>query len=183
MFFYRIDIFNSIAWSTQFWSLSWSGISRIQLTVIWVLMYLIFMWGNLYLWPEQWCLQGSEIIVGSTASASRRISCIDNWILFVWLWSLRPRRNVLLLPWSYCLIMFMRGSWSARIVYHVIGDRLLQYDPLKHVLSPCCLHLIQSYQKHGWFLLNRCPVISSCSRWGRLCFWLHCGLYYFLNTV
>ena len=151
-----LNFLKRIALSPCFGSLPWSGLSCIQLKVLWVLICFRRLRGLLNILPELWCLQGSGILVGCTDSASILISCTDHWLLFVRPWSLRPRQNRPLLPWSSWLVMCMHGSWSVRLVClirhvsNVLGGHLFRYNLLGCILSPCCFHLAWSYQKNGW---------------------------------
>ena len=72
-----LTIFWPIAWSLQFGSLPWLGLSSLLLTALWVLICLRQFWGLLNFWPERWYLQGSGTLLGCTALASCLISCTD----------------------------------------------------------------------------------------------------------
>ena len=91
---------------------------------------------------EQWCFQISINFVVRNVSDYFWIYCIGPCLISDWPWYLRTFRNNLLLHWRFYLMTCMMVSWSACLVFLVLGDRLFLHKFLCLVLGIHWFYLI-----------------------------------------
>ena len=72
-------------------------------------------------------------------------------------WSLRPRQNNLLFPWSFKFMTCMLVGWSARLILHILGDRFFLHNRLGLIIRVHCLYLICSWFCGLGYFLRHLP--------------------------
>ena len=141
------------------------------------------LWGILSLWPERWCLQGSGIIVGFTASdylnffylslASLCSSVVPNTA---------PKSSISILKF------LINDVYYGRLNHQPCLPRpphpwwppipLWPHQPRPHP-PIACIWFACSVRSTGGFPVTVVPAIASRVRWGRLCLWSHWCLTFF----
>ena len=144
---------------------------------MWVLMCLKNLWSILSLWPKRWCLQGSGIIVGCTASASLWIVLL---ILGFYLLLSGPYDHAKTTNFSlevsdqWCL------CWAVELSAYLATSLVTNYSCITSSavsLAPvACTWFSCSVRSMGDCHVTAELIIYSRGRWYPFCFWSHCYL-------
>ena len=172
--------FWQMAWFLQFGSLPRSGISRLLVTEMWVLMHLKQLSGLLNLWLEQWCLQDYEM--------KFRMYCLRFLLDFLY-WSLtslcldvvpKTAPKFSTHPLSVCWAVEAPASSAKSLVTDSYGTTYLAAS-----LFLVAWIWFARLRGTGNYCVTAVPAIASRGRVGHFYYRSHCIFFtlLFLNTV